>query len=200
MSSQPAPKPVTRAGLVLAVLVLAVSGCDTGATSTPPRQTAAPSSSIPATGEARPTDPGSEATPAPLPELATAAGSRPGTQVTVHELRRSDQDSVRLVFTISNRGPGRWAYLTAFSEPGFVGGAVNDVGGIYLVDTANNLRHLVFRDSANGCVCTEEFPGALDEGEEFTAFAEFPAPPEPVASVTVVVPQFPPMDDVPVSP
>jgi hypothetical protein len=193
------PRRALAAGLALTALVLALAGCDADEPSRGSAESA-PSTTIAATGKAEPIPQGAGKAPAPLPELATATGSQPGTQVTVHELRRSDDDTVRLVFTVSNRSSRRWTYLARFNEPGLApGGAATDVGGTYLIDQANNMRHLVLRDTGNACVCSEGIPGSLDDGEQFTAFAEFPAPPASVRSVTVVIPLFTPMQDVPIS-
>lgn len=196
-------RPASQAArlVLVAAFSLTVASCGSDGSPTPPPDAAAgPASSIPANGEARPIAPGEQATPQPLPERATARGDQPGTEVTVHELRRTGKDSVRLTFTVSNHDAGDWTYLTDFAEPAFVvGGIVSDVGGTYLVDQAANLKYLVLRDTEDQCVCSETIPTALDEGEQFTAFAEFPAPPESVTSVTVVVPHFNPMQAVPIS-
>lgn len=191
-------RPVTASLALAAVLVAGLGGC-TGDDSEPAGESQAPSS-IPASGEAEPIPEGDQGAPQALPELATASGAEPGTKLTVHELRRSDEDTVRLVFTVANHGPGQWVFLNRFTEPGLVRDkSISEVSGAYLIDQAANLKYLVLRDTENACICSERVPTVLNEDRQFTAFAEFPAPPEKVKSVTVVVPLFNPMQDVPIS-
>lgn len=190
-------RPVAAGLALAAVLVAGLGGC-TSDESEPSGEPKAPSP-IPASGEAEPIPEGGQA-PQALPELATASGAEPGTQLTVHELRRSDEDTVRLVFTVANHGPGQWVFLNRFTEPGLVRDkSISEVSGAYLIDQDANLKYLVLRDTENACICSERVPTVLNEERQFTAFAEFPAPPEKVKSVTVVVPLFNPLQDVPIS-
>jgi hypothetical protein len=72
------------------------------------------------------------------------------------------------------------------------------VGGTYLVDPVERKKYLVYRDSDRECVCTELL-SELPVGQPVAMFASFPAPPPTTESMTVVIPNFPPFKDVPVT-
>ena len=79
-----------------------------------------------------------------------------------------------------------------FSDLSASGG---DVGGIHLIDPINKKKYFVLRDTANKCVCSGYLP-RLNVAERVTSWARFPAPPEDVRKISVVIPSFPPIDDV----
>ncbi len=141
--------------------------------------------------------------------LATVAGSEPFPELEILDLRR-DGDVVTLVFSIlvgedSGFVSARWVFaggpdqFRMATEDGDAG--ANDprgkaVSGVTLVDRDNANRHLVLRDSEGYCLCTR-FEDS-DAGQRYLHSAQFPAPPEGVDSMTVEVPQFPSVDNVPI--
>jgi hypothetical protein len=53
------------------------------------------------------------------------------------------------------------------------------------------------RDTENTCVCSQKVPN-IKSGSRASLFAKFPAPPPDVQKISIVIPHFVPMDDVPI--
>jgi hypothetical protein len=147
--------------------------------------------------------------PAPAPVIAQSDhADLPGITLAVNQLRRSDPNTVTLIFTIANKGTKAFNFDWTWGEAGFVevGNALTfDVSGVYLVDTEGKKKYLVLRDTNKQCLCTTgilhsgtELKG-VETGQESTMFAKFPAPPAAASKLTVTVPHFPALDNVPLS-
>lgn len=148
------------------------------------------------------------ATAAPSEPLAVVEGGPDFTLLEILDLRR-DGDAVTVDFAITADPDGRsTSTVDLFAAPedqfNATGGGVGlhdprrtQVSGVTLVDRVNGNRHLVLRDSKGSCLCTR-FDGMLGEGERAIHSAQFPAPPDDVETMTVVVPQFPSVDAVPI--
>jgi hypothetical protein len=161
----------------------------------PQASAAAPS----ATPEAQ--APGPAAQPAPKtpqtkPALASADGETPGARVELQELKRVSGGTVMLRFTMINDGD-----KTLNVGYDFGSGSTSDigtVGGVHLIEPVGKKKYLVVRDSENKCDCSR---GVKDVAAKSRAnlWARFPAPPDNVEKIGVVIPHFSPMDDVPLS-
>jgi hypothetical protein len=144
---------------------------------------------------------------APAEPLATAEGGPPFTGLEIVDLRRTG-DSVTLEFVIitddgsgaTNRNP-REVFAAPQDQVGSDEGPSDElrasVSGVTLVDKTNEKRHLVLRDSNGNCLCTGFDTVSVDENARYPQSAQFPAPPEDVDVVTVEVPHFPAIDNVP---
>jgi hypothetical protein len=145
---------------------------------------------------------------APAEPLATAEGGPPFTGLEIVDLRRTG-DSVTLEFVIvtddgsgaTNRNP-REVFAAPQDQVGSDQAPSEErrasVSGVTLVDKTNEKRHLVLRDSNGDCLCTGFDTVSVDENARYPQSAQFPAPPEDVDVMTVEVPHFPAIDDVPV--
>ena len=71
------------------------------------------------------------------------------------------------------------------------------MGGVYLIDAAGMKKYLVVRDADDHCVCSRDIED-IDKGKSATMWAKFPAPPDDVQAMVIVIPHFIPIDDVPV--
>jgi len=157
--------------------------------------------------QATTTSAGATATTAATPVVASAdKGDLPGITLAINQLRRSDPNTVTLIFSIANQGDKPFAFDWTWGELGFVrvGDALSfDMSGVYLVDPDGKKKYLVLRDKNRGCICTTgilkagEALKGLDAGQQTTMFAKFPAPPPSVTKLTVSVPHFPALDGVP---
>jgi hypothetical protein len=83
----------------------------------------------------------------------------------------------------------------------FGSGATSDfgtVGGVHLIEPVGKKKYLVVRDTESKCDCSR---GVKDVAAKSRAnlWARFPAPPDNVEKIGVVIPHFSPMDDVPLS-
>jgi hypothetical protein len=137
--------------------------------------------------------PKKEASPA---ILATTDGETAGVRVEVVELKRVSGGTVNLKFVLINDAEKSLDFGYAFGD----GGAVdyNTIGGVHLIDAAGKKKYFVIRDSEKKCVCSRDLKSVAPKSR-MNLWAKFPAPPEDVQKITVVIPHFIPMDDVPIS-
>jgi hypothetical protein len=191
---RPLPLPLV---LALALLAAGCSGGDGGGGQAKAESQAQPTTTAATTAT----------TAAPEPVIASAdKGDLPGITLAINQLRRSDPNTVTLIFSITNQGTKPFAFDWTWGELGFVrvGDALSfDMSGVYLVDPEGKKKYLVLRDTNKGCICTTgilkagEALKGLDAGQQTTMFAKFPAPPASVTKLTVAVPHFPALDGVP---
>ncbi len=128
--------------------------------------------------------------------LATSDGETRGARVEVQELKRVSGGTVMLRFTMINDGD-----KTLNVGYDFGAGSTSDigtVGGVHLIEPVGKKKYLVVRDSESKCDCSR---GVKDVAAKSRAnlWARFPAPPDNVEKIGVVIPHFSPMDDVPLS-
>jgi len=139
--------------------------------------------------------PGAPAAPAG-PVLATTDGDKPGIRVEVVELKRTSGDTVNLKFAMINDSDQDMSFGYDFGE-----GSTSDIGtvaGAHLIDAAGKKKYFVVRDTENACLCSRGLT-SIKPKTRANLFTKFPAPPEDVQKITVVIPHFTPMDDVPIS-
>lgn len=141
---------------------------------------------------------GSSAAPAvPAgPVLASTDGDKPGIRVEVVELKRTSGDTVNLKFTMINDSDKDMSFGYDFGE-----GSTSDistVAGAHLIDAAGKKKYFVVRDTEGACLCSRGLD-SIKPKTRVNLFAKFPAPPDDVQKITVEIPHFTPMDDVPIS-
>lgn len=141
----------------------------------------------------------------PSEPLATveSEGDSPWVTLEVTDLRRTSEETVTLEFVVATTDDESidLGFTDAFTSPYATEEDQNAlygaVSGVTLVDQANRKRHLVLRDADRNFLCTA-FPGISPEyGTRYEHSAQFPAPPADVEEMTVEVPQFPSVDQVP---
>ena len=122
-----------------------------------------------------------------------ADGETPGVRVDVTQLKRDSGGTVTLKFTLVNDSDteiGMTYYMTASDS--------STVSGVHLIDPVGKKKYFVVRDTENTCVCSRSI-GKVDAKTSANYWAKFPAPPETVEKISVVIPHFGPLDDVPIS-
>jgi hypothetical protein len=163
----------------------------------PAPQAAAPAAPAPPAAEAAPAPQAAAPNPAaPVKALATADGERPGSRVEIHELKRASGGTMMLRFALINDADQTFGISYEFGA-----GSTSDYGtfgGVHLIEPVGKKKYLVVRDSESKCDCSR---GVKDIAAKSRAnlWARFPAPPDNVERITVVVPKFSPMDDVAIS-
>ena len=192
-----------RAGAAVAVvLALVVTGCggddETETVTVQEETTETTGESSAGTGPEVTTDTG------PTPEdglsgepIAGSNATYKGARLRILKLERSGPGTVTLEFAMVNEGEDFFNEHD-FKDLDFADGSTDDVGGTYLLDEENGKRYLVLRDSQEECVCSQSVQ-AIDPGESASYFAKFPAPPEDVTEISVVVPNWPAVDAVPIA-
>lgn len=144
-----------------------------------------------------PAAPGAPAAPA-AKAIATADGEKAGTRVEINELKRSSDNTVTLRFALINDGSDRHSFSYDYGDGQQGAGDYGTIGGVTLVDGANKKKYFVVRDTENNCVCSRGLKD-IPAKSRANLWAKFPAPPEDVQKISIVIPHFGPIDDVPIS-
>jgi hypothetical protein len=118
-------------------------------------------------------------------------GEKAGTKIVVRGLKRDDGGTVTLRFQVVNDGNVSHAVYQ------LIGNSLD--GHAHLIDAANKKKYLVVKDSSGKCECAP-IRGDVEKGSPINLWVKFPAPPESVQKVTVVVDGFEPVESVPLTP
>jgi hypothetical protein len=129
--------------------------------------------------------------------IATTEGEEPGRKIEVTELKRSG-DVLTLKFRLVNEADKKFDFGYDFGDSAVGAGDYNSIGGVHLIDEKNKKKYFVIRDEKRVCVCSRGLKGVEAKGSA-NLWARFPAPPEGVEKISVIVPKFLPLDDVPIS-
>ncbi len=130
--------------------------------------------------------------------IASADGETSGVKAVVQELKRTSGGTVAMKFTITNGSDKSVGFGYNFADKDHEVIDHGSVGGVQLVDEAGKKKYFVVRDTGGKCVCSQGVKD-IKPGETANLWARFPAPPDTVQKITVIVPHFQPMDDVPIS-
>jgi len=129
------------------------------------------------------------------PALAMADGDMPGIRVEVQELKRNSGGTVTLKFAMINDSDKELGFGFSFADPDHQGKDSGGIGGVHLIDAVGKKKYFVVRDTDTACLCSRSVPN-IDAKSRANLWAKFPAPPDDVQKITVVIPHFTPMDDV----
>ena len=127
--------------------------------------------------------------------LGSTDGDIEGVHVELLELKRSSGNTVTVKLAVTNNSPRDLPYGASMQDAG-AGGELGSVDGIHLIDAGNKKKYFVVRDSDQKCLCSRNVE--IKPGARVLLYAKFPAPPETVKKVTVEIPHFLPIDDVPI--
>jgi hypothetical protein len=130
--------------------------------------------------------------------IATADGEKSGTRVEVTELKRASDNTVTLKFAMVNDGSDRHSISYDYGDGQQGATDYATIGGVTLVDGANKKKYFVVRDSENNCLCSRGLKD-IPASSRANLWAKFPAPPDDVQKISIVIPHFGPIDDVPIS-
>lgn len=118
---------------------------------------------------------------------ATAdAQEAPGVRVEVRELKRTSGDTLTLRAVVVNNSDKKFRVAEGASS----------VPNIYLLDTTNKRKYTVVLDEKKKCICSRSPEVKARSRAEI--WAKFGAPPEGVRKITVVIPRFAPLENVPI--
>jgi len=150
----------------------------------------APSSATTTPSAAQPAATPPSATQSTPPALASTDGEMPGVTVAIQDLKRS-ATAVTLKMVYINRTPKDVDMVWLMNMR-------RDLGDVHLLDTTGKKKYFVVTDSEGNCVCSSGLNG-LSAGAQLPVWAKFPPVPEDVQKITVEVPRFPPLEDIPIS-
>jgi hypothetical protein len=127
--------------------------------------------------------------------LPSSDGDQTATRVVINALKR-EGDTVTLRFTLYNDSTAALDTGSRFNGADYAG--YRNVSGVNLVDTASKKKYFVIADTDRTCLCSQ---GVDDIAPRTSAalWAKFPAPPANVQKITVEIPHFLPLDNVPIS-
>lgn len=182
--------PITLGCLLLAMLAV---GCG--------KETPAAAAAVnptPAVQPAPSAAPAPAAVPAPAAPASPAAlavsDNENGTgRAEVMELKRVSGDMLMLRIGIVNTGREPMDMGRLYADPKT--GDYRIISGITLVDPLNKKKYFTVRDGADNCVCSGNVED-VKPGNRANVWARFPAPPEDVQKLSVLIPHFPPMDEI----
>jgi hypothetical protein len=178
--------------------LLAACAMGSGSTATP---ASSPSSSNPPASSAAPQASLSASSSAPAasagPALATGDGEKPGVRIEVQELKRTSGDTLSLKFTLVNDSADSFDFGYALIEQGKTND-YNSISGVNLIEGVAKKKYFVVRDTEGACLCSRDL-SRVESKSRANLWAKFPAPPTDVSKITVIVPHFTPMEDVPIS-
>ena len=202
MTTVGARRATALAVLVALVALLVAGGCRGGGgdgqgAEQPPTSEGSPEATS-GTGTAPPATSTTAKPPARV--IATSEGDIPGLVLELLSLRRTGADIVTLEFAVRNVDANSNVFRRdTFSEPDRGVPDFDTVGGTYLTDEVNKKKYLVQRDTNGTCLCSRSIQLPNERDQRVVYFAKFPAPPDGVRTVTVVVPHFLPVDGVGIS-
>jgi hypothetical protein len=193
-------KRTAPASPVLLVVAIAFLGCSRQEPSPPAAPPAASPVATGAISVGTATTPASTAAPAAAgaAAIATADAETPGVRAEVTELKRTSGGTVSLKFAMVNDSDKPVSFGYAFVDPAHEIADFGGIGGLHLIDPVGKKKYFVARDSENKCVCSQKVAD-IPKGGRANLWAKFPAPPDDVQRISIVVPHFSPMDDVPLS-
>ena len=135
--------------------------------------------------------------------LGSGDGEKSGSRIDVTQLKRVAGNMVSLKFVLvndSNDGiPISYNFLPAEEGPTQMGTDTDSIAGVYLVDAAGSTKYTVVRDAHGVCACSTGL-STVGPKSKVNLWAKFPAPPDSVTKLTVTVPHFQPVEDVPLTP
>ncbi len=184
--------------LVVAIVFL---GCSKPGSAPPTAQPAATPAAVADSAAAAPTAAATapEAPAAARPAaIATADGETSGLRAEVTEFKRTSGGTVSLKFTMINDSDKPVSFDYTFVDPAHEIKDFGGIGGLHLIDPVGKKKYFVARDSENSCVCSQKVRD-IPKGSRANLWAKFPAPPDDVQHLSIVIPHFSPMDDVPLS-
>ncbi len=162
-----------------------VAAADTPDVSSAPAPALAPQPAVPAQAPA-------------AAVLASTEGELSDVRIDITQFKRDSGGTVTLRFLLANNSASSVAMYGSWLGDSKISSDHRGVGGIHLLDAANKKKYFVVRDADSTCVCSR----AVDDvkaGGKVNLWAKFPAPPPDVQRLTLVIPHFQPVDDVPLS-
>jgi hypothetical protein len=195
-------KRTAPASPVLLVVAIAFLGCSRQEPAPPAARPAAPPVATGSVSVGTATTPASTVPPAPAAAraaaIATADGETPGVRAEVTELKRTSGGTVSLKFAMINDSDKPVSFGYTFVDRAHDIKDIGGIGGIHLIDPVGKKKYFVARDSESNCVCSQKVAD-IPKGGRANLWAKFPAPPDDVQRISIVIPHFSPMDDVPLS-
>jgi hypothetical protein len=128
--------------------------------------------------------------------LGSGDGEQGGTKAVITDLKRGGS-TVTLKFTIYNNSNAPLNTGMRFKADGYRENGARSFSGIHLIDEVGKKKYFVVADTDGNCACSEHVDDIAPKTQA-SLWAKFPAPPDNVQKITVEIPHFIPIDDVPI--
>jgi hypothetical protein len=128
------------------------------------------------------------------PGIGSADGEQPGIRAVITELKRAG-NTVTLKFVIYNDSAADFVTNERFTDGDYKGW--KSFSGVHLFDQPNKKKYYAVKDSDSICVCTDDID-AIKAKSSATIWVKYAAPPETTQKITVQIPHFVPIEDVPI--
>jgi hypothetical protein len=128
--------------------------------------------------------------------IGTADGEQSGTKAVITDLKRGG-GMLTLKFTIYNNSGAEFSTGSRFNADGYKENGGRSFSAIHLIDGVSKKKYFVVADSDGSCLCSEHVDD-IKANTQMSLWAKFPAPPDEVRKITVQIPHFIPVDDVPI--
>tara|TARA_B100001939_G_scaffold203828_1_gene175247 strand:- start:1548 stop:2099 length:552 start_codon:yes stop_codon:yes gene_type:complete len=133
--------------------------------------------------------------------LATEPYRLQGIEVSLLDVKRASGDTLNVYWRLSNQSSATQELVKCstgwYCKYQLAAGNWGD--GIYIIDSANQRKHLVVRTDKKPVVSTSETPLSIEPGSSINLWAKFPAPPLDVRKVSIYIPGVAPIEDIPIS-
>lgn len=129
--------------------------------------------------------------------IVTTEGEKADVRIDVTQFKRDAGDTVTLRFTVVNNSTENLAFSSYWLGDHSLAQDYYSIGGIQLIDPINKKKYFVVRDTDKNCLCSNNLREYLKPGSKINLWAKFPAPPPGVQRLSIVIPHFTPIDDVP---
>jgi hypothetical protein len=130
--------------------------------------------------------------------IASSDGEVSGSRVDVTELKRASGDTVNLKFVLVSGADKGFNFVNhVLGDPQLTSDSYRGISAVHLIDPANKKKYFVVTDAEKHCLCSTNVQD-IGPAEKVNLWAKFPAPPPDVKMVTIEIPHFAPIDDVPI--
>ncbi len=126
--------------------------------------------------------------------LGSADVEQPGTRVVVTDLKRAG-NTVTLKFVIYNDSGTDLTIYGNYTDAEYAG--YLSFSGVHLLDGPGKKKYYAVKDSDRNCVCSDNIK-AITAKTSMTLWVKYPAPPDSTQKVTVQIPHFLPIEDIPI--
>ena len=133
--------------------------------------------------------------------IATEPYRLEGIEVSLLDVKRASGDTLNVYWRMSNQSSVAQELVKCsaswYCKYQLAAGNWGD--GIYIIDSANQRKHLVVRADKRPVVSTSITPLSIEPGSSINLWAKFPSPPLDVKKVSIYIPGVAPMEDIPIS-
>ena len=130
--------------------------------------------------------------------IASADGEKPGTRVDVAELKRGSGGTLTLKMAFVNDSDNAMGFGYNYGDPDHEIPDHGSIGAVQLVDPVGKKKNFVARGADGKCICSVGLSDIAPHSRRLL-WAKFPAPPDDVQKISIVIPHFQPLDDVTIS-